>query len=314
MNDKVELENVESIVTSLFEPMRKAGDIILDLYGSKEQIEQKEKVFCGRKELVTEADTASNNYLMPVISNMFPNFSILSEENYNDLLATDLKQLLTNKKYTLFIDPNDGSDNKKDFTVMTSLLDNNTKDIVFGIVYKPITREMISAIRSKGAFLNYEDGGKKRLEVTNTSKLDEIMLVTSQIDKIKKEDSLMEQVLMRMSPKLRGHMGIGSGGNKMAMFIASGNADLYIRLTPGIPYWDLAPGHVIVQEAGGKIMSVNGSDITYDNPDFIHKGGIIATNGLLGDLAQKELKEILMGLAAEDKLWAGKTKNLLKNH
>ena len=61
--------------------------------------------------------------------------------------------------------------------------------------------------------------------------------------------------------------------------IAEGDADLYPRFGP-TSEWDIAAGHIILNEAGGKISTFENSEITYNmkenilNPEFYATGNI----------------------------------------
>lgn len=59
-------------------------------------------------------------------------------------------------------------------------------------------------------------------------------------------------------------------------FVAEGSAFAYPRVTPSSE-WDIAAGHAIVAEAGGRVVGSDGRDLTYDkadplNPAFVASG------------------------------------------
>ena len=49
--------------------------------------------------------------------------------------------------------------------------------------------------------------------------------------------------------------------------IAEGRADLYPRLGPTME-WDIAAGHAILAEAGGRVETIEGIPLRYGKPDF----------------------------------------------
>ena len=61
--------------------------------------------------------------------------------------------------------------------------------------------------------------------------------------------------------------------------MAEGTADIYPRFGP-TSEWDIAAGHIILQEAGGKLRSIDNDEILYNtkenilNPYFIAYGNI----------------------------------------
>ena len=73
---------------------------------------------------------------------------------------------------------------------------------------------------------------------------------------------------------------IQAGSSLKFCLIADGNADIYPRFGP-TSEWDIAAGHIILNEAGGKILTLNNKEIKYNqkesllNPEFIASNNII---------------------------------------
>ena len=69
--------------------------------------------------------------------------------------------------------------------------------------------------------------------------------------------------------------------------IAEGTADIYPRLGP-TSEWDIAAGHVILEEAGGKLKSFDNKEILYNtkkniiNPNFLAYGNVAKLNYFAG--------------------------------
>ena len=65
-----------------------------------------------------------------------------------------------------------------------------------------------------------------------------------------------------------------SGSSFKFCLIAEGSADIYPRFKP-TSEWDIAAGHCILNESGGKIATLDGKEILYNkkesliNPEFI---------------------------------------------
>ena len=70
-----------------------------------------------------------------------------------------------------------------------------------------------------------------------------------------------------------------AGSSLKFCLIAEGKVDIYPRFGP-TSEWDIAAGHIILNEAGGKIATFDGSEITYNtkedilNPEFYAIGNI----------------------------------------
>ena len=58
--------------------------------------------------------------------------------------------------------------------------------------------------------------------------------------------------------------------------IAEGSADLYPRFSPTME-WDTAAGHAIIKFSGGRLLTLDGTELVYGkenfkNPDFVASG------------------------------------------
>ena len=76
---------------------------------------------------------------------------------------------------------------------------------------------------------------------------------------------------------------ISIGSSLKLCFLAEGTADIYPRLGP-TSEWDIAAGHIILEEAGGKLKSFDNKDILYNtkeniiNPNFLAYGNVSKIN------------------------------------
>jgi 3'-phosphoadenosine 5'-phosphosulfate (PAPS) 3'-phosphatase len=80
-----------------------------------------------------------------------------------------------------------------------------------------------------------------------------------------------------------------SAGIKMAR-VAAGDTDLYVSTYDSMNDWDLAAGHILVTEAGGRVSTLDGRPLTYGGPDPGHAGGLLASNGRLHEAAIAAMK------------------------
>jgi 3'(2'), 5'-bisphosphate nucleotidase len=69
-----------------------------------------------------------------------------------------------------------------------------------------------------------------------------------------------------------------SAGIKLAQ-VARGEADLYVSTYDRMNDWDLAAGHVLVEEAGGRVSDLAGRPIRYGADSPAQTGGLLASNG-----------------------------------
>ncbi len=81
--------------------------------------------------------------------------------------------------------------------------------------------------------------------------------------------------------------------------LAAGAGEIILRLlSPKMPnyqekIWDQAAGSLVLEEAGGRISDLQGKPLDFSaGRKLIHNRGVLATNGLLHDVALKALEEI----------------------
>jgi 3'-phosphoadenosine 5'-phosphosulfate (PAPS) 3'-phosphatase len=82
-----------------------------------------------------------------------------------------------------------------------------------------------------------------------------------------------------------------SAGIKLAQ-VARGEADIYLNTYPITHDWDICAGHVLVDEAGGKVTNLHGAEPRYGQPDSSQPGGLLASNGMLHQPALSAIEEI----------------------
>jgi len=224
--------------------------------------------FKGRINLVTEADLASERYIIKAIEKKFPNHSILAEEESAKNKASEFKWI---------IDPLDGTTNFAHgfpFYCVSIALEYRG-EIILGVVYDPQREELFHATIGGGSFLN----GKK-IHVTEETKLSRALLATGFPYDIgsSNEDNLKN--FARFAKVARGIRRPGSAALDLC-YLACGRIDGFweLKLSP----WDTAAGKLIVEEAGGKVTDFNGEKY------FIYGKYILASNGRI----HNQMKRIL---------------------
>jgi 3'-phosphoadenosine 5'-phosphosulfate (PAPS) 3'-phosphatase len=71
--------------------------------------------------------------------------------------------------------------------------------------------------------------------------------------------------------------------------VARGDADLYVNYYPNFHDWDIAAGDILVTEAGGTVTGLRNEVIRYASPGAEQRSGLLASNGLLHELAVRRL-------------------------
>ncbi len=209
---------------------------------------------------VSDADILAGDRIGDILSASYPKESIVSEEAYNADEPAPASFFL--------IDPIDGTrayvNGENDYCINIAYI--HQRRPVAGMIYIPETETVFFAAKGAGAF--------KRSLKTSTEK---ITLKTQNIDLAKP----LHCVIGKSSPIAP--TGVISGGSdnfirnsivssaiKFCM-IAEGNADLYHR-RGATGEWDTAAGELIISEAGGEMLRLNGENIIYGKPHYLNDG------------------------------------------
>jgi myo-inositol-1(or 4)-monophosphatase len=238
------------------ETAREAGQILLEKFGKKIDIQKK-----GDINLVTEADLASEKFIIEKIKSHYPKHSVLAEESG----ASDN---LSESEWNWIIDPLDGTTNFAHgypcWCVTLAL--EHKGEIIIGVTFDPTRNEMFAAEKGQGATLN----GRK-IRVSDTEELKNALLVTGfPYDAAERED--FARHFTEFVYKARGIRRDGSAAIDMA-YVACGRFDGFWE--EGLHPWDVAAGVLLIEEAGGRVSY-------YDDSKFsIYKPPICADNGLI---------------------------------
>ena len=247
---KGECKMLDEIVTVV----KKCGDIILFADGAERNVSSKE----GRANFVTKYDVAVQAYLEEELLKILPEAVFIGEEGEHSKAIGE--------GYAFIVDPIDGTTNFiKNYhrsCVSVGLALHGTMEI--GVVYNPYSNEMFYAQRGKGAFLNGQP-----LHVSS-NRLEEglVCFGTSPY-----YAELIDQTFDLVKTLHRASLDVRRSGSAALDLcdIASGRCELFFecRLSP----WDYAAGSLIVQEAGGRISRMDGTEISLDKGCSVLAGG-----------------------------------------
>ena len=239
-----------------------AGEVILNYYNENVDV-----IYKDDESPLTKADLASHKIITDSIRKITPDIPILSEEEF-----IDWKIRKKWKKYWL-IDPLDGTKEfiKKndEFTVNIALIENNRP--ILGVIYTPALNELFYSIKNFGS---YKILTKKKLNTLKEAKRISINKKKSNKVKIVGSRSHSNPILDKWVNKNFNEFDILQKGSSLKFcLIAEGSADIYPRFGP-TSEWDIAAGHIILEEAGGKLKSIDNKEILYNekenilNPEF----------------------------------------------
>jgi myo-inositol-1(or 4)-monophosphatase len=235
----------------------KAGNLLRQGFGTSFKIENKE----GKNNLVTEYDKASESCIIQDIRKSFPDHGFLAEESG----ASDGQEILW------IIDPLDGTANFAHnipwFSI--SIAATQGEEILCGVVFNPMTGELFTAEKGKGAYLN----GKK-LKVSQEKSLDSAMLGMGFPAKSLADNPLhcidrLADFVAQGIPLRR----MGSAALDLS-YVAAGRFDGFWELS--LQPWDIAAGQLLVAEAGGQVSHYDGK-----KRNILSRDTFLASNGLL---------------------------------
>ncbi len=264
--------SLEEIRNTALRAGKEAATILKEKLGKLNRIDYK-----GAFNLVTEADKASEEKIISIIREAFPDHQILGEES---------GELKSNSKMRWLIDPLDGTTNYAHtypfFCVSIGFEDDGK--MLFGLVLNPVSGELFHAEDGKGAYLN-----ENVIRCSSVRHLSESLLATGfPPDSINADASNIAE-FHKLTDICHGVRRDGSAALDLC-YVASGRLDGFweFKLSP----WDLAAGTIIVREAGGRVTSPAGTEFD------ISTGHVLATNSQVHD----EIITILSQVSKERKL------------
>jgi myo-inositol-1(or 4)-monophosphatase len=215
----------------------------------------------GPASFVTAADRRAEETLRTELEQARPGYSFLGEEG-------GLHEG-TDKTHCWIVDPLDGTLNFlhgiPHFAISIALEREGT--IIAGVVYNPVSDDLFTAERGKGAFLN-----DRRLRVAARKGLSEAVVACALPHPSRGDVMLTRNEHAAVQQKVAGLRRFGAAALDLA-WVAAGRLDAYWER--GLSPWDMAAGIALVREAGGFVTDLDGKDISP------RASGILAANGAL---------------------------------
>jgi 3'(2'), 5'-bisphosphate nucleotidase len=246
------------------ETIRRAGDEILRRYASFERIED------APADISTDADRASQELILESLQRAFPGDGLCAEEA-SARFATEA----AGAARFWVVDPIDGTRGfarkNGEFSVMIALVEDGRP--VVGAVHEPAADRLTWAVAGAGCRVVLPGNTEPRPCAVSATVGRPRVLAMSR--------SQGEAGERRLLAALGAERAIQtySAGIKLAQ-VARGEADLYLGDYLTLRDWDVAAGHVLVTEAGGRVTNIDGEPVRYDGSGRSLRGrGIVASNG-----------------------------------
>jgi 3'(2'), 5'-bisphosphate nucleotidase len=235
-------------IDDLIEATRQAGETAMEYYSRDHDVALKDD-----NSPVTEADLAVDNLLYPLLSGRYPEVPVVTEER-----ATTHEAAHGHRRFFL-VDPIDGTKEfiKKtgEFTINIALIENGHP--IAGIVYAPAIRRMFVGDISSGAREIGPDGSSHKIAVRSCAAVPTAVASRSHLTK-ETETFISENKISDC---------VNAGSSLKFCLVAAGEADIYPRFGPTME-WDTAAGHAVLAAAGGRVLTCDGSPLSYGKPQY----------------------------------------------
>ena len=249
--------NAGELIESVASITRRAGRAILDIYGDRFDVQEKEDATP-----LTQADLASHRLIRDALQALTPDIPLLSEE----CIVSDDTQRAKWTEYWL-VDPLDGTKEfikrNGEFTVNIALV--RAHEPVLGVVHVPVSGVTYWGVTGQGA-MRADASGRATAITVRTPCAEPPVIVGSR--------SHANPALEKQLAPLGRYELISMGSSLKFCLVAEGKADFYPRLGP-TSEWDTAAAHAVVNAAGGRVVTLDGQPLRYNakksllNPEFL---------------------------------------------
>lgn len=244
---------------------RRAGQAVLEIYENARDFEIERK---ADNSPLTLADKAANEIICTSLEKLPVQFPIVSEENKEIPYATR-----KTFEYHWLVDPLDGTKEflkrNGEFTVNIALV--HRQRVALGVVYTPVCDEMFWGVKNEGAF-HYIGETEKKLLAADFQLSDPHLKIVCSRSHLNRETQ--DFIAQFRQPNL-----VSKGSSLKFLILAKAEAHLYPRLAPTME-WDTAAAHIILEEAGGKVIDEQTKQpLVYNkenlkNPHFVAYGKV----------------------------------------
>ncbi len=210
-------------------------------------------------DLVTDADRASERFVVERLRTHFPSHGIVAEEGGG---------YESTSEHRWYVDPLDGTTNFAHHFPMfnVTLALERAGEIVCGCIFDPLRDEMFSAERGGGAYLN-----NRRIRVSAVERLENSLAATG-FPSRRRHQNVNIHFYYQMAMWSHGVRRAGSAALDLA-YVAAGRLDAFWEF--GLKPWDMAAGILIAAEAGGKVSDMQGAPASVRGPHLLVDNGLI---------------------------------------
>lgn len=231
----------------------------------------------------TDADRQSQEIILGCIRRAFPDDALCAEED-----TATLGQTARTGERLWIVDPIDGTRGfarkNGEFSVMIAFAAH--QEIGVGVVAEPALQRLTYAVRGGGCWRHDDPSSRPtRCQAGLAAELGTAVLTQSRSRHPGTPSRYVEAI------KPGRVVETYSAGIKLAL-VARGEADLYLNTYDAFHDWDIAAGHILVEEARGRVTGTGGETLLYGLSGAKQTHGLLASNGLLHDAALAALRTV----------------------
>jgi myo-inositol-1(or 4)-monophosphatase len=268
-----------NFLDAAIEIAREAGEVLMAHRGVAFELK-------GEHDLVTAADRASEKLVIQRLRQHFPEHGIFAEEGGRAALEAPLRW---------YIDPLDGTTNFAHgypmWNVTLALAKN--QEVIAGVVYDPLNRELFAAERGAGARLNGAP-----IHVSKAPNLNE-SLVSTGFPSRRRHQNVNIHFYYQLAMLTHGVRRSGSAAIDLA-YTACGRIEAFWEF--GLNPWDMAAGTLLVEEAGGTVSGMRGEPLELHGKYLLVDNGLIHSEivTLFAEIFRGEYRNEMPGLPATE--------------
>ena len=268
-----------NFLDAAIEIAREAGEVLMAHRGVAFELK-------GEHDLVTAADRASEKLVISRLQERFPDHGIFAEDGGRAALQSPLRW---------YIDPLDGTTNYAhgypQWNVTLALAKN--EEVIAGVVYDPLNRELFAAERGAGARLNGAPIHVSKAPTLNES------LVSTGFPSRRRHQNVNIHFYYQLAMVTHGVRRSGSAAIDLA-YAACGRIEAFWEF--GLNPWDMAAGTLLVEEAGGKASGMRNEKLNLHGTYLLADNGLIHSEivGLFAKIFKGEYPHKMPGLPAPE--------------
>lgn len=208
----------------------------------------------GQYDLVTDYDRKAEGLIKERLSKAFPHHGFLGEE---EGVQGPTLENTEGDSIVWIIDPLDGTVNFVHHIPFfcVSLAAVQGGQVLCGVIYNPMTHELFTAQKGRGAYLN-----GKQLQIKRPQNLQQCLFATGFPYNLQQNPRHCRERLQRILELGTPLRRLGSAALDLA-YVAAGRMDAYWEVS--VHPWDLAAGVCLVNEAGGKVTQLSGEPMDW---------------------------------------------------